>query len=215
VIATVLTVAIIVFGVGQLVLPPLAAHIARQRLAKYGMVQSVKVSAFPAIELLFGDARTVTVKMSSFSALQPQVASNLDQTRGLSNLKVSITNVVSGLVKISDVTLTKHGSQFVASGQISEANLRAAVPLLQSVTPVASADGRVTLQGSAKVPVVGDVTAQANVGASDGKVVVSAAGLLGSFLHLTVWSNPQVYVESISGRPTSAGMTLSARGRLR
>jgi protoporphyrinogen oxidase len=210
-----LTVAIVVFGVGQLVLPPIATHIARSRLAKYGTVQSVSVSAFPAIKLLFGDADSVKVKMAGFRAPQAQLADQLSQAKGLGKVKVAIGDVVSGLVKITNVTMTKDGDQFTASGQISEASLRSAVPLLQSVTPVASANGQVTLRGTASVPIIGDVTADANVGARDGKVVVSGAGLLDSFLHVTVWSSPKVYVESISGQPTSTGMTLSARGRLK
>jgi hypothetical protein len=208
-------VAIVVFGVGQLVLPPLAEHIVRQRLGDHGRVESVTVSAFPAIELLFGDADSVSVKMSSFTASQTQVGTNLNQASGVSTLRVSIAEVNSGLVKVNDVSLTKHGSQLTGTGEITEANLRASVPLLQSVTPIASAHGQVTLQGTAKVPFVGQVSAEANLGARDGKVVVSGTGLIGSFLHLTVWSNPDVSVESISGRPTSAGITLSARGRLK
>ncbi len=207
--------AIIIFGVGQLVLPPLAAHIARQRLARHGKVLSVTVSAFPAIELVFGDAQTVNVRMASYTAAQTQVAQNLSQSAGVSNLNVVIGEVSSGRLKIGQVTMTKRGHQFTGSGQISEANLRASIPLLQSVTPIASSGGAVTLQGTADVPIVGDVTADAIVGAKGGNVVISGAGLLDSFLHLTVWSNPRVDVESISGARSTGGLRLSARWRLK
>jgi hypothetical protein len=96
---------------------------------------------------------------------------------------------------------------------ITEASLRRAVPLLESVTPIASRDGTLTLQGTANV-VLGTVTADANVAAQGGKVVVSGTGLISSFLHLTVWSNPKVYVESLSGRRASQGISLAAAWRL-
>ncbi len=207
--------AIVVFGVGQLVLPPLAEHIVRGRLDPHGHVESVKVSAFPAVKLLFGDADSVDVKMSSYTASQSQVGTNLDQAAGVSTLRVSIGEVNSGLVKVDAVTLTKHDHQLTGSALITQANLRASVPLLQSVTPIAAANGGVTLEGTADVPVVGQISADANLAASAGKVVVSGTGLIGSFLHLTVWSDSQVYVESISGRATSTGVRLSARGQLK
>ncbi len=206
--------AIVVFGIGQLVLPRLAEHIVRGRLDPHGHVLSVRVSAFPAVELLFGHADSVEVKMSNYTATQTQVGTNLDEAAGVSTLSVSIGEVDSGLVRVDDVTLTKHAGRLSGSALITQANLRASVPLLRSVTPLASAGGGVTLRGTADVPVIGQVSAEANLAAAGGRVVVSGTGLIGSFLHLTVWSNPHVYVASISGRATRAGVTLSARGRL-
>jgi hypothetical protein len=214
-IATALTVAIVVFGVGQLVLPPLVEHIVRGRLAQHGKVQSVEVSAFPAIELLFGDADSVTVKMASYNASESQVGTNLNQAAGVSNLKVTIGTVNSGLVKVNDVSLTKHGDQLMGSAQLTEADLRAAVLVLSSVSTVTSATGGVTVRGSAQIPLVGQVSADANVAARGGRVVLSGEGLIGSFVHLTVWSDPHVRVESISGATTDSGVRLMAVARLK
>jgi hypothetical protein len=209
-------VAIVVFGLGQLVIPPLAEHIARDRLARYGRVLSVKISAFPAIKLLFGDADSATVRMSSYTAAQNQVGVNLSQASGVSQLVGTIAEVSSGLVNVEDVSFSKHGNLLLGSGEITEANLRAAVPLLQSVTPIASSGSGVTLQGTTdNLPIVGSVSADANLAASGGKVVLSGTGLIGGFLHITVWSDPRLYVQSISGEPTRTGLKLSVRGRVR
>jgi hypothetical protein len=208
-------VAIVLFAVGQLVLPPLAAHIVRGRLSPHGRVLSVSVSAFPAIELLFGDADRVDVHMASYSASESQLASRIEQSTGVSTLTVHVGEVNSGLVQVTSATLTKHGNEILAAGTITDANLRAAVPFLQSVTATGSSQGAVSLQGDAQIPFIGRVSAEAVLEARDGRVVVSGAGLLGSFLHLTVWSSPQVRVQSIAGRSLPGGLELSARAQLR
>ena len=207
--------AILVFGVGQLVLIPIAEHVVRQRLAAHGRVLSVSISAVPAIELIFGDADSATIRMATYTASQSQVAANLANASGVANLDVHVGTVHSGLLSISSVHMTKRGGHFAGSGVISDAALRAAVPLLRSVVPVASSHGQVTLQGTADVPILGSVSADVNVGAVNGKVVVSGAGLLDSFLHLTVWSNPHVDVESLSGAAGHQALLMSARWRLR
>ena len=47
---------VVVLGLAQLLLPGLAAQRVRSEIGRYGVVHSVSVSAFPAIELLWGDA---------------------------------------------------------------------------------------------------------------------------------------------------------------
>jgi hypothetical protein len=206
-------VAILVLGVGQLVLPPLAEHIERDRLDKHGKVISLSISAFPAVELLFGHADTVTAHLASLDGSQADLASNISRSAGVSKINVTIGQLTSGPITVHSVTILKRGKRYRGTGLITEASLRRAVPLLESVTPIASRDGTLTLQGTANV-VLGTVTADANVAAQGGKVVVSGTGLISSFLHLTVWSNPKVYVESLSGRRASQGISLAAAWRL-
>src|SRR5436309_934004 len=54
--------------VTQLALPGIAENRIRDRLAHDGRVESVRVSAFPAIKLLWGKADRVTVRMQSVRA---------------------------------------------------------------------------------------------------------------------------------------------------
>ena len=207
--------AILVFGVGQLVLPGLAAHSIRQRLSADGRVLSVSVSAVPAIELLFGDADQVSVSMATYHASQSRLASRIQQGSGVSELTVHVGQVRSGLLTLDGVTFVKHGHQLQGSGTVTEANLRAAVPFLQSVTALGNADGGVVLRGRAQVPLLGDISADAVVAPNAGNLVVSGVGLLGGVLHLTVFSSPHISVESIAGRPVPGGLFLSARARQR
>ncbi|MFZ0377875.1 MAG: hypothetical protein WAL38_08625, partial [Solirubrobacteraceae bacterium] len=57
---------LLVLVVAQLVLPGIAADRLRDQLARSGTVISVKVSAFPAIELLWGDADSVVVRLGRY-----------------------------------------------------------------------------------------------------------------------------------------------------
>ncbi|HET9073315.1 MAG TPA: LmeA family phospholipid-binding protein [Solirubrobacteraceae bacterium] len=205
--------AIVVFGVGQLILPGLAAQSVRARLSGNGRVLNVSVSAFPAVELLFGDADRVTVSMASYRGGESELASRIQQSSGVSELTVHVAQVRSGLLTLDAVTVTKHGAELQGSGTLTEANLRAAIPFLQSVSALGDADGGVVLRGRAQVPFLGDISADALVTPRSGRLVVSGVGLLGSFLHLTVFASPHLHVESITGRPVVGGLFLSARAR--
>ena len=52
---------VVLLGLAQLLLPKLAAQRVRSELARYGVVHSVSVSAFPAVELLWGHAQSANV----------------------------------------------------------------------------------------------------------------------------------------------------------
>ena len=57
---------VVLLAVAQLVLPGLAAQRVRSQLDPYGQVESVSVGAFPAIELLWHHADSVSVELASF-----------------------------------------------------------------------------------------------------------------------------------------------------
>ncbi|WP_249012149.1 hypothetical protein [Conexibacter sp. DBS9H8] len=206
--------AILAFGVGQLVLPGIAAQTIRSRLAPHGNVLSARVSVFPAIELLFGAADRVSVVMGHYRADAAQVASDLEQAAGVNVLQVRVHSVTAGLLTLTGVTVTKRGTLVTGSGDISEATLRGAVPFLSSVTPVASAGGQLTLLGTANVPFLGPVSAEATVSAVNGSVVVAGAGLF-SIFHLTVFSDPHLEVLSVAGARRPGGLSISVRARYR
>src|SRR2546421_9968047 len=70
----------------QLLLPGIAENRLRDRLARDGHVDSVHVSAFPAVKLLWGHADRVTVHMASVRTgtgrLSPLPARTRDARRG-------------------------------------------------------------------------------------------------------------------------------------
>lgn len=205
---------VLVFGVGQLVLPGIAASTLRDRLSRSGRVLSVQVSAFPAIELLWHDADRVVIRMASYHASTGRLSSLLAESSGVGSLRASAQVLTSGLLTLRNAALVKRGDQLYGSAQIEESDLRAAIPFLQSVTYAGSGGGGVTLQGTADV-LGARATVPATVKPVNGRlVVVPQLPLLGGIASVTVFSNPLVRVESVSGGAVPGGLSVSARARL-
>src|ERR1700742_2588000 len=140
---------VVLLVVAQLVLPGIAGQRLRDRLSRSGRVLQVHVSAFPAIKLLWHDADTVVVRMATYSATPSSLPSTLDQTGSVGSRHASAQTFRDGLLTLHDASLVKQGNRLTGSAVVAEADLRAAVPFLSSITPVASADGRLTLRGTA------------------------------------------------------------------
>jgi hypothetical protein len=199
----------------QIVAPRIAASMLSSRLSANGHVISVSVSAFPAFELLWHDADSVDVRMSNYHASADKLGTTLGDAGGVGSLHVSVGTLTSGLLTVHDVTLTKHGNVVTGAAQVHESDLRAALPgLLQSIVPVASTDGQLTLQGTVNVPLLGRVSADFIARTKNGKIVVSPDLPLLSSLAVTVWSQPTVRVLSVSGSPIAGGMSVSATASL-
>ena len=142
---------VVVLVVAQLVLPGIAAQRLRDRLARSGEVLSVTVPAFPAIELLWHHADTVVVRLGRYHPRVGTLGGALDQAGDVGSLTASAQEVDYGLLTLRDATLVKHGSRLIGTATVSEAQLRSAIPILTSVTPVASTGGRLTLRGTASL----------------------------------------------------------------
>ena len=56
---------VLALALAQLLLPGIAASRISSRVGRYGEVQSVSVSAWPAVKLLWGSADSVTVRARS------------------------------------------------------------------------------------------------------------------------------------------------------
>ena len=205
---------LLVLVLAQLLLPGIAADQLRSRLSANGKVESVSVSAFPAIELLWHDADKVVVRMASYRSGTAKLSSLLDQAAGVGTLDATATVLTAGLLTVHDATLSKRGNQLTASASVAEADLRSAVPFLQSVTPVASGDGQLTLQGTGSI---GGFTGSldATVQAQNGKLVlIPQIPLVGGLLTFTLFSDPHVRVQSVGANQTAGGFSVSARARL-
>ena len=213
-VALAIAVVVVVIAASQALLPRVAVNDVRARIAPHGQVLSVKVSAFPALKLLWHHADTVTVKLGNYRTPPSDVPGLLQEAKDVGTLNVSIDTLRSAQLTLHDVTLTKHGSELVGSARVEDADLRAALPVLESVTPVSSADGQLRLRGKGGAFGI-TATVTAVVTTNDGKVVVTPAGLLGDFVNVTVFDDQQVYVQSVSGAPASGGLTVSIRAELR
>ena len=199
---------------GQLVVPPIATTVLRHRLAKDGRVISVRISAFPWFQLLWQHADKVSVRMANYDAAPQGIQQRLQEGAGVGTIDVHIGVVRTGLLTLHDVSFTKHGGEMVGAAQLDNSDLRAALPFLRSLTPVHDAGGQLVLRGTASVLGV-SATVDVVVTASDGKLVVAPAGLLGAFATLTLFDDPQIVVQSVNATAVPGGVRFVAKGHVR
>ena len=209
-----LVLVIVVLGVGQLVLPGIAAQRLRDRLARSGQVLSVGVDAFPAIELLWHHADRVVIRLGRYHSSPQGLAALLNQAGNVDSLSASATELDTGLLTLRAAVLAKHGDHLTGSAQVTEADLRTALPLLQSVTPVSSSGAALTLQGTASLLGV-TATVQATVSQQGGDLVVTPNLPLAGLATIRVFSDPRLEVQSIRAAPTASGFRATATGILR
>lgn len=207
-------VVILVLVVAQLALPTIATDRLRDRLSKSGNVISVEVHAFPAIKLLWNHADRVVVRMGRYQSGAGSLGDLLSQTSDVGSVDASAQEFSSGLLTVRDAALRKRGNQLVGTALVTQSDLRRAVPILQSVVPVQSSDGRLTLRGTASLFGV-TATVDATVSASDGKLIVAPDVPFGGFATLTVFSNPHVEVLSVGATSAPGGFRVTATGTLR
>jgi hypothetical protein len=209
-----LVVIVVLLVVAQLLLPGIAAQRLRDRLAASGQVHSVSVSAFPAIELLWHHADSVTVRLGRYRASTAALSRLLDDAGGVATLQASADELTSGLLTLRDARLRKSGSELSGSAQVTETDLRAALPVLNSVTPVSSGGGRITLQGTATVLGITG-TVDATVAPQNGELLVTPQVPFGGLATVRVFSDPHIAVEGVSAARTASGFAVRATGRVR
>jgi hypothetical protein len=197
----------------QLLLPGIAADQLRDRLSKNGKVEEVSVAAFPAIELLWHDADKVIVRMASYRSSTAKLSILLDEAAGVGTIDATATLLTTGLLTIHNATLHKRGDELTATASVTQSDLRAAIPFLDSVQPVASAGGQLTVRGTATLFGV-TASVEATVATSNGRLVVTPDVPFGGLATITLFSDPHVRVQSVSATPAPDGFTVSARASL-
>jgi hypothetical protein len=188
---------VVVLGLAQIFLPKIAASRISSRLGKYGEVQSVHVSAFPAIELLWGDADSVTVHARTLKISPTQTGKLLHEARGLDRIDLTADSTSEGPLRLQLVSLRKHGAKLHAQGTVSPADIKAALPAGVSLQLVGSSGGKVEVRATGGLFGVG-ATVDAVAEAEGGKLVVRPRGFLLEALKLTLFSDPHVYVEGVA-----------------
>ncbi|MBV9804306.1 MAG: hypothetical protein JO130_13990 [Solirubrobacterales bacterium] len=206
---TLVLVVLVVLIVAQLVLPGIAANRLRSQLSESGTVLSVKVSAFPAIELLWGHADSVTIRLSRYRAGASQIGGKLGAAANVGALDVTAQEVDSGALTLRDATLHKRGNELSGSAVVMESDLRAAVPFLQNVQPVASAAGQLILRGTASLLGL-TASVDAIVAARDGALVVAPDVPFGALATITLLADPHVRIQSVSAANVPGGFRLLA-----
>jgi DUF2993 family protein len=201
----------------QLILPRVAASRVSSRVGRYGKVLSVSVSAWPAVELLWGRVGSVHVRAKSLALSPAQAASMLWEAKGASSMDVSAESVRVGKLRVTDARLQKRGDQLSAQAVVSEADAKAALPAGFGVRLLRSEGGEVEVQATGALFGVG-ASVNAVAQASGGELVAHPLGFLIEGLKLTLFSDPHVFVEGVgasvqSTQPTSYRLTMSARLR--
>lgn len=205
----------------QLLLPVLAARRVSDSVARYGTVASTHVSAFPALELLWGSADSASVTVGTLAASPSQIVSLLWEAHGVNHMTVTASAAtlrVPGLPRgltVSDVRLDKHGSVIQASATLTQHQLDAALPGGFHIEPVASGGGQVEARASG-----GFFGLQATLGVLvrplDGHLVAEPHGLpLAGLATFTLFSDPHLSVHSVGLRvlrsqPLTYGLSLGA-----
>lgn len=207
-------VVLLLLVVAQLVLPGIAAQRIRDRLSHSGKVLDVKVGAFPAIELLWHHADSVVVRMASYHSSASELSKNVGQVANADSLDASASLLNTGLLTLRDASLRKRGAQLTAAATVTEADLRSSLPVLQSLQPVSSSNGVLTLQGTGTFLGV-TATIDATVRALNGALVVTPNVPFGGLATITLFSNPAIAVQGVAATPAPGGFALTGLARLR
>ena len=187
----------------QALLPSIAADRARARVARYGTVRSVSVSAWPAIELLWGSGGSVRVSAGALTMTPSQMASLLWEARGVSEMAVSaeavtlrVAELPHGLT-VSEVRMERRGGSLRASALLTQAGLDAALPSGFQVEPIASGGGEARARASGALFGV-RASIEALVRPLEGRLVAEPQGLpFAGLATITLFSDPHLRVEGV------------------
>ncbi len=193
-----------VLGLAQLLLPVLAAQRVRAQLGRYGDVKSASVSAFPAIELLWGHAQSATARVGSLTMSLAQASALLGEARGVDRLDVSAQSMRLESFALHRVSLAKRGSELHIEGALAESDLRAALPGSASVQPLGSVPGGVEVRVTGNL--FGAATSlDALLSVEEGKLVAQPQGIpFAGALRLTLLSAPHLYLQGFTLTPLSS-----------
>jgi hypothetical protein len=193
----------------QLLGPAIAARVVRGKVAKYGTVHSVKVTAWPAVKLLWRHADEVRISAGRLKLSPDQTVALLKEAHGVAKVNTSAETVEEGSLRLTDTSFEKHGNALRAQGTVSAEDIKRALAQGVEVALVGSAGGTVQVRVSGGLFGV-SASVDAVARAEDGKLVVRPTGLL-SALKLTLFENPSLYVEGVSARALGSGPGRRAR----
>jgi hypothetical protein len=193
---------VLVLVLAQIFLPKLAASTISSRLDRYGKVDSVSVSAWPAVKLLWGHADSVTVRARNLSLSPARTAKLLWEARGLNDVDLTVATVTEGRAHLSDASVRKRGKALAARARASAAEVRSSLPAGLELQLLSSAAGEVAVRVGGGL-FGGSATVEAVVGASGGRLILSPRHLLLGGIKLNVFAEPHVYVEGVGASASS------------
>jgi LmeA-like phospholipid-binding len=197
-VAGALVVALLVLA--QLLGPRIAARQVRKRVGAYGSVKSVKVKVWPAVKLLWGDADEIDVHAGSLKMSPTQTVSLLRQATGVETVHARADTLREGSLQLTDARFEKHGTKLRAEATMSAEAVNSALPAGISVSLLHSEGGTVTVRVSGGLFGLG-ASVEAVAKASEGKLIAQPTSVFLQAFHLTLFSNPKVYVEGVEAQP--------------
>ena len=201
----------------QIILPRIAASRISSRVGRYGSVKSVSVSAWPAIELLWGHVDSVTVHAGALSLSTSEAAKLLWEGRGAASMDLTADAVKLGSLRVTDAVLRKRGSGLTAHALASEQAIKAALPEGFTLSLLSSEGGKVEVRAGGSLFGIG-ASVDAVAEADDGKLIAHPLGFLVEGFRVTLFSDPHVHIEGV-GASKVPGSTptylLSVSARLR
>lgn len=215
--AVALLLAAVLLVVAQLVLPGIAADRIASRVGRYGSIVSVSVHAWPAVELLWGDAESATVSVGHLSLTPTQTAALIAEARGVANLDVTLATLAEGQLQLSDARFRKRGSALNAQATITGAAVRAVLPPAFTLTLLASGHGQVRVRASGGLFGLGS-SVEAIGEARLGRLVAHPLAASLRTLSLTLFGDPRIEVTGVaagveSAQPVRYRLGMSARLR--
>lgn len=216
---------VLLLGLSQAVLPRLAVQRVRDRIKPYGELQHVSVSAFPALELLWGKADAVNATAGTLALSSAQALKLTWESNGVGEVNLHVNTLrlkipgVSEAVVLREVVTHKRGNRLSGQAIVTHHDLTQASPSGVRIQPLPSEAGTLRVRASGSL-----FGAQASVEAlvvpREGKLIAQPLNIpFGSFVELTLFSDPHVYVDGISATPLGGGGEASwrvvMRGHLR
>jgi hypothetical protein len=213
---------VLVVVLAQVFLPGFVAKRVSERVARYGTVKSVSVSAFPAIELLWGKADSARLTAGTLSVPSSQLASLLWEAHGITDLTMSantatltaIPNLSNGIT-VSDLRTEKRGAAIRTSATLTQQQLNEALPSGFHVEPIASENGAVEARASGGLfGIQASITAL--VKPLEGRLVAEPQGFpFASIGTVTLFSDAHLKVQSVGVRvlrsqPLTYSLSMSA-----
>jgi hypothetical protein len=199
-------------GICQFVLPRIAAKALRDKVARYGEVESASVSAVPAVQLLWGSASSARLTAGQIAISPHQLISLLIEAKPVTDLTVKASSVKllhpgfgASAVTLVDAVLQKRGETLHASAVLTQAALDAALP--EGVQASLGAGSAGELRAHASGQLFGFKAAfDATVQAQEGKLLlIPTQPLLAGLGRITLFSDPRLQVLAVSASPRSGG----------
>ncbi|HEY7934221.1 MAG TPA: hypothetical protein VID48_10400 [Solirubrobacteraceae bacterium] len=215
--------AIVVFLIAaQVILPLIAVQRARDRIDRYGTINSLSVSAVPALKLLWGKMDSLHVKASRMHVPATQIGQLLWSARGSTDMELSSKqmrlldeNFTGGGLHLEDVEFHKQGAQLSGQATVSPADLRAALPAGFEIQPLSSSNGQVEVQASGAVLGL-QASGSGLISAQEGRLVVQPSGIpFGALVKVTLFQDPHLFINGIAASSHNGGYKFTITASLR